>query len=90
MRPPMPASFSQLRQAPKSPIVAILGGVKGLIALLFVVGFIVNMLQLTGSVYMMQVYDRVLASQSEATLLALTLISIFLIAIYAILSLIHI
>jgi ABC-type protease/lipase transport system fused ATPase/permease subunit len=82
----MPASFSQLRQAPKSPIVAILGGVKGLIALLFVVGFIVNMLQLTGSVYMMQVYDRVLASQSEATLLALTLISIFLIAIYAILE----
>jgi ATP-binding cassette subfamily C protein EexD len=86
MRPPIPAGLSQLRQAPKSPIVAILGGVKGLIALLFVVGFIVNMLQLTGSIYMMQVYDRVLASQSEATLLALTLISIFLIAIYAILE----
>jgi len=32
---------------------------------------------------MMQVYDRILSSQSEATLFALTLISIFLIAIYA-------
>jgi PrtD family type I secretion system ABC transporter len=46
----------------------------------------VNVLQLTGSVYMMQVYDRVLASQSEATLLALTVISIFLILLYAILE----
>lgn len=41
---------------------------KGALALLFAVNFIVNLLQLTGWVYMMQVYDRVLASQSEATL----------------------
>lgn len=32
----------------------------------------VNLLQLTGPLYMMQVYDRVLGSQSEATLVALT------------------
>ena len=69
-----------------SPVYAILGEMKGAIALLFAVGFIVNLLQLTGSVYMMQVYDRVLASQSEATLFALTLISLFLIAIYGILE----
>jgi len=69
-----------------SPVFAILGEMKGAIALLFAVGFIVNLLQLTGSVYMMQVYDRVLASQSEATLFALTLISLFLIAIYGILE----
>jgi hypothetical protein len=63
-----------------------MGEMKGALALLFAVGFIVNLLQLTGSVYMMQVYDRVLASQSEATLLALTLISLFLIAIYGLLE----
>lgn len=32
----------------------------------------INLLQLTGPLYMMQVYDRVLGSQSEATLVALT------------------
>lgn len=69
-----------------SPVYAILSEMKGALALLFAVGFIVNLLQLTGSVYMMQVYDRVLASQSEATLLALTLISLFLIAIYGVLE----
>ena len=75
-----------LRKGPASPVYAIFGEMKGALALLFAIGFIVNLLQLTGSVYMMQVYDRVLTSQSEATLLALTLISLFLIAIYGILE----
>ncbi|QUS35955.1 type I secretion system permease/ATPase [Falsirhodobacter algicola] len=35
----------------------------------------VNMLMLTGPLYMLQVYDRVLAGRSEATLLALSLIA---------------
>jgi ATP-binding cassette subfamily C protein EexD len=82
----MPAGPDHARKAPASPVYAILGEMKGALALLFAVGFIVNLLQLTGSVYMMQVYDRVLASQSEATLLALTLISLFLIAIYGLLE----
>ena len=80
MKPGLPPKASA------SPIYAILGEMKGAVILLFAVGFIVNLLQLTGSVYMMQVYDRVLASQSEATLLALTLISLFLIAIYGVLE----
>lgn len=40
--------------------------------------FFVNLLMLTGPLYMLQVYDRVLSSRSEATLLALTVIVIFL------------
>lgn len=40
--------------------------------------FFVNMLMLTGPLYMLQVYDRVLGSRSEATLIALTLIVAFL------------
>jgi len=74
------------RKGPASPVYAIFGEMKGALALLFAIGFVVNLLQLTGSVYMMQVYDRVLTSQSEATLLALTLISLFLIAMYGILE----
>ncbi len=35
----------------------------------------VNILQLTGSLYMLQVYDRVLGSRSEATLVALSVLA---------------
>ncbi|WP_333848344.1 type I secretion system permease/ATPase [Phaeobacter italicus] len=38
----------------------------------------VNLLMLTGPLYMMQVYDRVLGSRSEATLVALSVLVIFL------------
>jgi ATP-binding cassette subfamily C protein len=41
-------------------------------------GFFVNLLMLTGPIYMLQVYDRVLGSRSEATLVALTLLVAFL------------
>jgi len=86
MRPGSSVQSGEARKSLPSPIVAILGEMKWPIVLLFLVGFMVNVLQLTGSVYMMQVYDRVLVSQSEATLLALTVISIFLILLYAILE----
>lgn len=45
-------------------------------AILFSVFF--NLLVLTGPLYMLQVYDRVLGSRSEATLVALTLLIVFL------------
>lgn len=38
---------------------------------------LINVLTLTGSLFMMQVYDRVLGSQSVETLIALSLIAIF-------------
>src|SRR5688572_7793183 len=41
---------------------------------------IVNLLMLAGPIYMLQVYDRVLASRSVSTLVALT---IFLVGAYA-------
>ena len=40
--------------------------------------FFVNLLMLTGPLYMLQVYDRVLGSRSEETLVALTLLVAFL------------
>ncbi|SMX40639.1 type I secretion system permease/ATPase [Maliponia aquimaris] len=40
--------------------------------------FFVNMLMLTGPLYMLQVYDRVLGSRSVATLIALSVLVLFL------------
>jgi len=49
--------------------------------LFWTVGFFsafVNLLMLTGPLYMLQVYDRVLSSGSESTLLVITLLLLFL------------
>ncbi len=48
--------------------------------------FFVNLLMLTGPIFMLQVYDRVLGSRSEETLLALFLIMGFLFAMMGILD----
>ncbi|MDN5786553.1 type I secretion system permease/ATPase [Pseudorhodobacter sp.] len=47
---------------------------RSLYVVIFVFSFFVNLLMLTSPLYMLQVYDRVLGSQSEATLLALSLL----------------
>ncbi len=48
--------------------------------------FFVNLLMLTGPMYMLQVYDRVLGSRSEATLIALTALVAFLYGMMGILD----
>ena len=48
--------------------------------------FFANMLMLTGPIYMLQVYDRVLGSRSEETLVALSLLVAFLYGIMGILD----
>ena len=45
-----------------------------------------NLLMLTGPIYMLQVYDRVLGSRSEETLIALSLLVVFLYGIMGILD----
>ena len=59
-----PAKPSELTQA--------LSASRELFLHLAAFSFFVNLLMLTGPLYMLQVYDRVLASQSVPTLLALT------------------
>ncbi len=52
----------------------------------FIVGvlsLVVNLLMLSPTLYMLQVYDRVLASQSEVTLVALSVITLFLFVVMA-------
>ena len=48
--------------------------------------FFVNMLMLTGPLYMMQVYDRVLGSRSVATLVALSVLVVFLYSLLGLLD----
>ena len=48
-----------------------------------VFSLVVNLLMLAPTIYMLQVYDRVLASRSELTLLALSLITLVLLAVLA-------
>ncbi|WP_243611918.1 type I secretion system permease/ATPase [Shimia aestuarii] len=51
-----------------------------------VFSFFANLLMLTGPLYMLQVYDRVLGSRSEATLLALSVLVAFLYGVMGLLD----
>jgi PrtD family type I secretion system ABC transporter len=50
---------------------------------------VTNLLALTGSLYMLQVYDRVLGAHSGATLLALTLLMLGLYGLYGLLDVVR-
>src|SRR5271156_575902 len=46
----------------------------------------INVLALVSPLYMLQVYDRVLTSRNELTLLFITLIAVFLFVVYSVLE----
>ena len=48
-----------------------------------ILSFLTNLLMLAPTIYMLQIYDRVLTSQSELTLLAVSLITLFLFGVMA-------
>jgi ATP-binding cassette subfamily C protein len=54
-----------------------------------VFSFFINLLLFTSPLYMLQIYDRVITSRNEMTLLALTLIAAFCIMVYAILEMLR-
>jgi len=59
---------------------------RGLFWAVGIFSFFANMLMMTGPLYMLQVYDRVLSSRSEATLVALSVLVLFLYATMGILD----
>ncbi|MGR3467355.1 MAG: type I secretion system permease/ATPase [Shimia sp.] len=59
---------------------------KGLYWFVAIFSMFVNLLMLTGPLYMLQVYDRVLGSRSVETLLALTILVVFLYGMMGILD----
>ncbi|UWP87854.1 type I secretion system permease/ATPase [Aliiroseovarius crassostreae] len=59
---------------------------RGLIRLAFFFSIFTNLLMLTGPLFMLQVYDRVLGSRSEETLVALVTLVTLLFALYGLLD----
>lgn len=85
----MPATFAQTRPLPDPALAlgpALRRAGQGLFLAVLVFSTLVNLLMLTGPLFMMQVYDRVLASQSHATLIALFGLTAFLYAAMVILD----
>ncbi|MPZ41482.1 MAG: type I secretion system permease/ATPase [Rhizobiales bacterium] len=65
----------------RSELVSALGTLRGWWVVLALFSGLINLLMLTGSLFMLQVYDRVLPSRSGMTLIALLIITIGLIAL---------
>ncbi len=67
------ADTAQTRAQAASPRAAF-SGLRGLFWSIGLFSFFVNLLMLTGPLYMLQIYDRVLSSRSVETLIALTVL----------------
>ena len=63
----------QKNNAPQDEIAQVLGSFKGAFQSVGIFSAIINLMMLVPSLYMLQVYDRVLSSHNETTLLMLTL-----------------
>lgn len=69
-----------------SELTTIITGYKRLFIYIGLFSFIINLLMLVPSVYMLQVYDRVMMSRSNETLLMLTLIVVWLFLVMGLLE----
>ncbi|MBN9314138.1 MAG: type I secretion system permease/ATPase [Devosia sp.] len=70
------APSKTLSSARKRDAARLTRGLRGIVFFLFAVSGLINLLALTGSFYMMQVYDRALTSGSIQTLVALSTLAI--------------
>ncbi|ACS38835.1 type I secretion system permease/ATPase [Methylorubrum extorquens] len=66
-----------------------LRAIRPVLMTVFVFAFFTNLLLFAGPLYMLQVYDRVLSSRNEATLLGITGIAAFALAVYAVLEMLR-
>jgi ATP-binding cassette, subfamily C, bacterial PrsD len=72
-----------------SPVSDTLRQVRGAFLSVAIVSAVTNILMLTGPLFMMQVYDRVLTGRSVPTLVALSLLALFLYAFLGLLEVIR-
>ncbi len=73
----------------KTPLQAAYGKFRSILLTAFIFSFAINCLLFVAPLYMMQVYDRVLGTRNEMTLLMVSLITLFLMAIYGLLEFIR-
>jgi len=69
-------SKEQINSAKRKQVEGLTSGFRSIFIFLFVISGIINLLALTGSFYMLQIYDRALGSASIPTLLALSALAI--------------
>lgn len=72
--------------AKQTPLDGALRSMRPAILIAITFSFFINLLALVSPVYMLQVYDRVLSSRNELTLLFITLIAVFLFVVYSLLE----
>ena len=66
------ANSKELTPAKRRNLAELTRGFRGIVLFLFLISGMINVLALTGSLYMMQIYDRALTSGSIPTLLVLS------------------
>ena len=77
------------KKAENTDISKVLAGFREALVSIFAISGVVNILALTGALYMLQVYDRVLTSQSVPTLVMLSILAICLYLFQGILDVIR-
>jgi len=65
------------------------GSLRGIIPVLALISGVINLLGLTGSFYMLQIYDRVLMSRSVPTLVSLSIIALVLFVFQGLLEMVR-
>lgn len=70
----------------RQELLKVVGGNRGLLWTVALFSLFANLLMLTGPLYMLQVYDRVLGSGSKETLVALSLLVVFLYGVMGLLD----
>jgi ATP-binding cassette subfamily C protein len=78
---PMPSIWLHVAPSPQTPLQAALWACAGPVALVLAYSCSYNLLLFAPSIYLLQIYDRVLSSRSGATLIMLTLIVAFTVVI---------
>jgi len=82
----MPPLRPQMTTAPQTPLETALRACVGPLGFVFAYGCSYNLLLLAPSIYLLQIYDRVLSSRSADTLLMLTLIVAFAVVVGGVLD----
>lgn len=79
----------RLRQLGPTPLTVAVKATMPVFATAVVFSFFINLLMFVSPLYMLNIYDRVITSRNEKTLVGLTILAVVLIAIYAILEMLR-
>ncbi|MBP8938297.1 MAG: type I secretion system permease/ATPase [Agrobacterium sp.] len=73
----------------RSPLQEAYGKFRAIVATTFVFSLAINLLLFVAPLYMLQIYDRVLGTRNEVTLLMISLITLFLMIVYGVMEFIR-